>query len=111
MEEMLNKAKHDLNTAVTQKELLQQQLNDATEGRKRAEERVKSLSTDARKHYDLREGVLQEEKRMLKTQLEDASQKYKQEKLARQVVNECLLLCMSLCVRARGMWISFVSVV
>ena len=85
MEEMLNKTKHDLATTIAQKEALQQAVNEAAEGRKRAEERVHTLSTDARKHYDQREGVLQEEKRMLKAQLDDTAQKLKAEKALRQV--------------------------
>ncbi len=78
------------------------------ESRKRSEDRIKSLSSDARKHYDLREGILLEEKKMLKTHLDDTVNKLKTEKQIRQVL--CVPLsaavgyvipchCMRVCVR------------
>jgi hypothetical protein len=85
MEEMLAKAKHDLEVARSQKDAAQLALTEASEGRKRAEERIKSMTSDARKHYDLRESVLQEEKRVLKAQVDDLSAKLRSEKSIRQV--------------------------
>lgn len=70
---------------------MQASLNEATEARKKADERVKSLTSDARKHYDLRESVLQEEKRMLKAQVDDLTQKLRAEKAGRQVRSPVVL--------------------
>jgi hypothetical protein len=78
---------------VVQRETLQSALSDASDGRRRAEERLKTLATDARKQFESRESALVDDRKALKAQLDELLQRVKTDKAARKVRHDTLLLC------------------
>jgi hypothetical protein len=85
VEETVSKLRHDIGVLQSQRDALQAALTEANEGRKRAEDRIKALAGDARKHYETRENVLVEDRKALKAQLDEATASLKQERIQRKV--------------------------
>jgi hypothetical protein len=85
VDETVGKMRHDITVLTSQKDALQTALNDANAAKKKLEERVKNVSTDAKLAYETREKVLLDERRILKAQVDEITAKYKQEKTARAV--------------------------
>jgi hypothetical protein len=91
----------------SQRDSLQSALAEASEGRRKAEDRIKGLAGDARKHYETREHVLVEDRKVLKAQLEEAQSALRTERLARKVLSSLAhacgmraCVCVRVCVRA-----------
>ena len=112
VEETVSKLRHDIGVLQSQRDALQAALAEATDGRKKAEERIKALAGDARKHYETREHVLVEDRKAMKAQFDEAVAALKQERMQRKVVNrncwlviECFPVASALSCRVVRVWV------
>ena len=87
VEETVSKLRHDVGVLHSQRDALQAALADAVEARRKADERIKALAGDARKHYETREHVLVEDRKALKAQLDEAHATLKNERAQRKVTD------------------------
>lgn len=85
VDETMSKLKHDLTVVGSQKDALQAALTEAANAKKKADEKVKALSTESKTNFDSQMKMWIDERRLLTRQLEDAHTKLSQEKTQRRV--------------------------